>query len=98
MPYRATQDGWVMVQSSDKTWSTGEGNGKPLQYSCFENPKNSMKMQKDRTLKDEFPRLVGVQHATGEERKNSSRRNEEAEAKGKHCPVVDVTGGESKIL
>ena len=59
---------------------------------------NSKKMQKDRTLKDEFPRLVGVQHSTGEERKNSSRRNEEAEAKGKHCPVVDVTGGESKIL
>ena len=72
MPYRATQDGWVMVQSSDKTWSTGEGNGKPLQYSCFENPKNSMKMQKDRTLKDEFPRSVGAQHITGEEWRNNS--------------------------
>ena len=58
MPCRATQDGRVMVESSDKIWSTGEGNGKPLQYSCLENPMNSMKRQKDRTLKDELPRLV----------------------------------------
>ena len=58
MPCRATQDGWVMVESSDKTWSAGEGNGKPLQYSCLENPMNNMKRQKDRTLKDELPRLV----------------------------------------
>ena len=58
---RATQDGWVMVESFDKTWSTGEGNGKPLQYSCFENPMNSMKRQKGRTLKDQLPRLVGTQ-------------------------------------
>ena len=58
MPHRATQDGWVMVESSDKTWSTGEGNGKPLQYSCPENPMNSMKRQKDMTLKDELPKLV----------------------------------------
>jgi len=72
MPYRATQDGWVMVQSSDKTWPTGEGNGKPLQYSCFENPKNSMKMQKDRTLKDEIPRSEGAQYITGEEWRNNS--------------------------
>ena len=81
MSSRATQDGWVMVKSSDKTWSTGEGNGKPLQYSCLQNPMNSMKKQKDMTLKDELPRLVGAQYATGEEQRNSSRRNEEAEPK-----------------
>ena len=62
---RATQDGWVMAESSDKTWFTGEGNGKPLQYSCLENPMKSMKRQKDRTLKDELSRLVGAQYATG---------------------------------
>ena len=67
-----------MVESSDKMWSIGEGNGKPLQYTCLENPK---KGQKDRTLKDEAPRLVGVQQAAGEERRNSSRKNEEAEPK-----------------
>ena len=70
-----------MVESFDKTWSTGEGNGKPLQYSCLENPINSMKMQKDRTLKDELTRLVGAQYATGEEWRNSSRKNEETEPK-----------------
>ena len=64
MPRRATQDGWVMVESSDKMWSTGEGNGKLLQYSCLENPMNSMKRQKDRTLRDDLPRLVGAQYAT----------------------------------
>ena len=64
---RSTQDRWVMVDSSDKTWSTGEGNGKPLQYSCLENPMNCTKRKKDRTLKDEPPRLVGAQYATGEE-------------------------------
>ena len=63
----ATQDGWVMVESSDKMWSTGEGNGKPLQYSCLENPINSMKRLKDMTLKDELPKLVDAQYATGEE-------------------------------
>ena len=73
---RATQDGWVMVESSDKLWSTGEGIGKPLQYSCLENPVNSMKRQKDMKLKDEQPRLVGVQYATGEEWRNNSRKNE----------------------
>ena len=67
MPGRATQDGWVMVESSDKTWPTGEGNGKPLQYSCLENPMNSMKTQKDMTLKGEAPKVVGAQYATGEE-------------------------------
>ena len=73
---RATQDGWVVMESSDKTWSTGEGNGKPLQYSFLENPMNSMKRQKDRTLKDELPRLGGAQYATGEEWRNNSRKNE----------------------
>ena len=66
MPCRATQDRRVMVESSDKTWSTGEGNAKPLQYSCLDNPMNSMKRQKDRTLKEELPRLVGAQYAVGE--------------------------------
>ena len=74
MPCSATQDGWVMVEDSDKTWSTGEGNGKPLQYSRLENPMNSMKRQKDRTLKDELPRVVGAQYATGEEWRNNSRK------------------------
>ena len=64
MPYRDTQDRQVMVERSDRMWSTGEGNGKPLQYSCLENPMNSMKRQKDRTLKDELPRSVGTQYAT----------------------------------
>ena len=94
---RATQDGQVMVESSDKMWSTGDGNGKPLQYSCLENPMNSMKRQKDRTLKDELPRPVGAQYATGEEWRNSSRKNEEMEPKWKQRPVVDVTGDESKV-
>ena len=77
----ATQDGRVTVESSDKTWSTGEGNGKPLQYSCLENPMNGMKRQKDRTLKDELPRSVGAQYATGEEWRNDFRKNEEMESK-----------------
>ena len=67
MPCRATQDEQVMLESSDKMWSTGEGNAKPLRYSCFENPMNSMKRQKDRTLKDELPRSVGAQYATGDQ-------------------------------
>ena len=79
----ATQDGWVMVERFDRMWSTGEGHGKPLQYSCLENPMNSMKRQNDRTLKDELPRSVGAQYATGEEWKRSSRRNEETELKHK---------------
>ena len=74
MPFRATQDGQVMVKSSDKMWSTGEGNGKPLQYSCLENPMQSMKRQKDTTPEDESFRSVGVQYATGEEQTNSSRK------------------------
>ena len=94
---RATQEGWVMVESSGKMWSTGEGNGKPLQYSCLENPMNSMKRQKDRTLKDELPRLAGAQYATGEQWRNNSRKNEETEPKQTQCPVVDVTGDGRKV-
>ena len=97
MPCRATQDGWVMVESSDKTWSTGEGSGKPLQYSRLENPMNSMKRQKDMTLKDELPRSVGAQYATGDQWRNNSRKNEETEPKQKQHPVVDVTGDVSKV-
>ena len=94
---RATQDGQVMVESSDKTWSTGEGNGKPLQYSCLENPMNSMKKQKDRTLKDELPRSVGVQYATGDQWRNNSRKNKGMEPKQKQHPVVNVTSDRSKV-
>ena len=77
----ATQDGRVMLKRSDRMWSTGEGNGKPLQYSCLENPMNSMKSQKDGTLNDELPRLVGAQYATGDQWRNNSRKNEAAAAK-----------------
>ena len=87
-----------MVESFDKTWSTGEGNGKPLQYSCLENPMNSMKRQKDRTLKDELPRSVGAQYATGKDRRNSSRKIDEVEPKWKQYPFVDMTGVGSKVL
>ena len=83
MPCRATQDGHVMMESSDKIWSSGEGNGKPLQYSGMENPMNSMKRQKDRTLKDELPRLVGAQYATRDQWRNNSRKNEETEPQQK---------------
>ena len=82
---------------SDKTWSTGERNCKPLWYSCLENPINSMKRQKDMTLKDELPRWVGAQNATGEEWRNNSRKNEEMEPKQKQHQVVDVTGDGSKV-
>ena len=85
------------MESSDKTWSTGEGNGKPLQYSCLENPMNSMKRQKDRTLKEELPRLVGAQYTTGDQWRNNSRKNEEIEPKQKQHPVVDVTGDGNKV-
>ena len=94
MPCRATQDRWVMVETSDKTWYTGEGNGKPLHYSCLENPMKT-KTQKDKTLKDELLRLVGAQYTTGEEWKNNTRKNEEMEPKQKQQPVVDVTGDRS---
>ena len=86
-----------MVEISDKTWSTGEGNGKPIQYSCLENLMNTMKKQKDMTLKDILPRSLGAQYATGEEWRNNSRKNEEMEPKQKQYPVVDVTGDRSKV-
>ena len=97
MPCRVTQDGWVMVESSDKMWSTGEGNGKPLQYSCLENPMNSMRRQNDRILKEELPRSVGAQYATGDQWRNDSRKNEGVEPRQKQYPVVDVTGDGSKV-
>jgi len=94
---RATQDGQVIVERSDKMWFAGEGNGKPLQYSCLENPVNSMKRQKDRTLKDELPRSVGVQYATRDWWRNKSRKNEETELKQKQHLAVDVTGDGSPV-
>ena len=97
MPCGATQDGQVMVERSDRMWSTGEGNGKPLQYSFLENPMNSMKRQKYRTLKDELPRSVGAQYATGDQWRNNSRKNEGMEAKQTQHPVVDGTGDRSKV-
>ena len=97
MPCRATQDGQVVVESSDKMWSTGEGNGKPLQYSCLENPMNIIKRQKDRTLKDELPRLVGAQYSMRDQWRNNSRNNEETEPKQKQQPLVDMTGDGSKV-
>ena len=97
MSCRATQDGWVMVESSDKMWSTGEGNGKPLQYSYLENPMNSMKRHKDRTLKDELPRSVGAQYAIGDQWRNNFRKNKDMDPKQKQHPVVDVTGDIGKV-
>ena len=94
---RVMDPSWIMVESSDKMWSTGEGNGKPLQYSCLENPMNSMKRQKDRTLNDELLRLVGAQYATGDQWRNNSRKNEETEPKQKQHPAVDVIGDGSKV-
>ena len=78
-------------------WSTGEGNGKPHQYSCLENPMNSMKRQNDRILKEELPRSVGDQYATGDQWRNNSRKNERMEPKRKQHPVVDVTGGRRTV-
>ena len=74
---RTTQDVQIIVESSDKTWLTGEGNGKPLQYSCLENPMNGMKRQNNRTLKDELPRSVGAQYATGDQWRPNSRKNKQ---------------------
>ena len=97
----ATQDGRVMVERSDRMWSTGEGNGKPLQYSCLEqyekNPMNSMKRQNDRISKEELPRSLGAQYATGDQWRNNSRNNERMEPKQKLYPIVDVTGDRSKV-
>ena len=97
MLWGATQDGQVMVERSDRMWSTGEGNGKPLQYSFLENPMNSMKRQKDRKLKDELPRLVGAQYATGDQWRNNSRKNEGTEPEQKQYTVVHVTGDRRKV-
>ena len=95
MPCRADQNGQVIIESSDKIWSSGERNGKPLQYSCLENPTKTMKMQKDKTLKDEPSGSVGAQYCTGEQQRSSSGKNEEAEPKQQRhplwmCPVVKV--------
>ena len=97
MPCRATQDRRVMVESSDEMWSTGEGNDKPLQYSCLEKPMNSMKRQNDRIQKEEFPRSVGAQYATGDQWRNNPRENEGMEPKQKHYSAVDVTGDRSQV-
>ena len=100
MPCRATQDGQVVVESSDKMWPIREGTGEPLQMSrnsCLENPMNSMKRQKDKTLKDELPRSLGAQYATGDQWRNNSRKNEETEPKQKQHPVVNVTSDGSKV-
>ena len=94
---RATRDGWGMVESSDKTWSTVEGKGKALWCSCHENPMNNMKRQQDMTLKDELPRSVGAQYASRDQYRNNSRKNEEMKPKQKQHPVVDVTGDGSKV-
>ena len=97
MPCGATQGGWGVADSSDKMWSIGQGSGKPLQYYCLENPVNSMKKQKDRTLKDELPRSVCAQYATRAQWRNNSRNNEGTESKQKQHPVVEVTGDGSKV-
>ena len=94
---RATQDGRVMVERSDRMWSTGKGNGKTLQYSCLKNPVNSMKRQNDRIQKEELPRSVGAQYATGDQWINTSRKNEGMETEQKQYPVVEVTGDRSKV-
>ena len=86
-----------MVERSDRMWSTGEGNGKPLQYFCLENPMNSMKRQNDRILKEVLPRSISAQYATGGQWRNKSRKNEGMEPKQKQYPVADVTGGRSKV-
>ena len=97
MPGGATQDKWVMVKRSDIMWSTGEGNGKPLQYSCLENSMNSMKRQNDRILKEELPRSISAQYATGDQWRNNSRKNKGMEPKQKQYLLVDVTGDRSKV-
>ena len=97
MPCGATQDGQVMVERSDRIWSTGEGNGKPLPYSCLENPMNSMERKNDRILKEELPRSVGTQYATGDQWRNNSKKNEGIEPKQKQYPVVDGTCDRNKV-
>ena len=97
MPVGQPKNGRVMVERSDRIWSPGEGNGKPLQCSCLENPMNSMKRQNDRILKEELPRSLGAQYATGDQWRNKSRKNEGVEPKQKQYPVVDGAGDRSKI-
>ena len=92
-----TQDGRAMVERSGRMWSTGEGNNKTLRYSCLENPMNNMRRQNDRIPKEELPRSLGAQYATGDQWRNNSRKNEEMEPKQKQHPVVDVTGDGSKV-
>ena len=86
-----------MVERSDRMWSTGEGNGKPLQCSCLENPMNSMKRQNDRVPKEELLRSLGAQYVTGDQLRNNSRKNEGMEPKLKQYPVVNVTSDGSKL-
>ena len=86
-----------MVERSDRMWSTGEGNGKSLQYSCLENPMKSLKRQNLRILKEELPRSVGAQYVTGDQWRNNSRKNEGMEPKQKQYPVVVDTGDKSKV-
>ena len=93
----ATQYRRVVVERSDRMWSTGEGDDKPLQYSCLENPMNSMKRQKDRTLKDELPRSAGAQYAISDQWRNNSRKNEGMQPKQKQYSVVDVTADRNKV-
>ena len=93
----ATQDRQVMVERSDRMRSTGEGNGKPPQYSCLGNPMNSMKRKNDRILKEELPRSVGAHYATGDQWRNNSRKNEGMKPKQKQYPAVDVTGDRSEV-
>ena len=93
----ATQDNWVMVERSDRIWSTGEGNGKPLQYSCLENPMNSMRRQNGRILKEELPRSVGAQYANEDQWRNNSRKNEGMAPRQKQYSVMDVNGDRSKV-
>ena len=86
------------MERSERMWSNGEGNGKPLQYSCLENPMNSMKRQNERIPKEELPRSVGAQYATGDQWRNNSRKNQEMDPKQKQYPVVDVNSERRKIL
>ena len=97
MPSGVTQDRRVTVERSDRMWPTGEGNGKPLQYSCLENPMNSRKRQNDRILKEELPRSVNTQYATGDQWRNNSRKNDGMEQKQKQYPAMDMTGDRSKV-
>ena len=97
MPCGATQDERVMVERSDTMWSTGEGNGKPLQYSCLENPMNSMKRQNDNDTERGTPQVGGAQYATGDQWRINFRKNDGMEPKQKQYTAVDVTGERSKV-